>query len=627
MRKLAFSLQFFWGLSIVSIALNIALLFGLNVMRQTAIDALAQAEVLLHHLAEVPLTTEVSLAATDSSVVQLETVEFQINQTSLMPLIQQTSGEITNLIGRLAPGRQPLAWPENDAVSPPMITIEASMLRDVSIDPSQDETGSTSDTASVSHPPINNQSAIVVDTTTPNQPASQSAAEIIPIQDLGACAHEYWPLRPGMRWDFNSHHTAYTYQVDELGSNQVFLSSEYEGQPLRYDIVCYQEGLGGTFLGDMRRLTEFGDLTFANPRGVFLPSADLLNQGGVRWEQVFDVFGTVQVLHKNRPLQGNVREGEATAEYSTTNFELLDTPFGPQEALRIEQNLKINLDIDYGVDGQTVRGNKSIKFQTDFWFVKGIGLVKTQWGGGPIWHVTKLNDLAEQQQIPIPALPEETLISICMPTNEGDEDCLFTLGYSDRDWAAPPLSEIELGVVNLPVFADTLVAQAGTDDATNPDIEDETATPENDSSQSDDNPRRDSDDSSKRDEMAAYLRAIDDMRDQISAPGQDFYKSAIAYRLDNITLEEFADIFQSFSKDIRSPINTFKGLSPPNDAKNIHQTLSDGLDKCTSAMDALEDWLQTQDDDLKDQGMDDAEDCLTILQSADDELDRLTSGL
>jgi hypothetical protein len=60
-----------------------------------------------------------------------------------------------------------------------------------------------------------------------------------------------------------------------VSNDEVYLSTQYEGRDIQFSLMCNQEGLGGKYLGDMRRISELGELTFSNPRGVFLPRPEI----------------------------------------------------------------------------------------------------------------------------------------------------------------------------------------------------------------------------------------------------------------------------------------------------------------------------------------------------------------
>ncbi|NJN97612.1 MAG: hypothetical protein HC875_27800 [Anaerolineales bacterium] len=89
---------------------------------------------------------------------------------------------------------------------------------------------------------------------------------------------------------------------------------------MAFSLVCSEEGLGGAFLGDMRRLSELGQLTFDNPKGVFLPPVEVLEQIGQSWQQEFKVAGTVEAKQSDQVLTGQVSQGRAVAVYTPTRF-------------------------------------------------------------------------------------------------------------------------------------------------------------------------------------------------------------------------------------------------------------------------------------------------------------------
>ena len=162
--------------------------------------------------------------------------------------------------------------------------IDESAPDDVSSD---DTTPDTSSDSASPTPSIEAEAATSAVETDPesdvpeiSKPTAASLSLSLDDANLGLCAHDYWPLWPGTSWTYNSRDTSYTQNVDDVSDNQAMLSTQYEGRNIQARLLCSREGLGGVYLGDMRRITELGDLNFSNPRGVYLPRPETMEEIG-----------------------------------------------------------------------------------------------------------------------------------------------------------------------------------------------------------------------------------------------------------------------------------------------------------------------------------------------------------
>jgi hypothetical protein len=341
----------------------------------------------------------------------------------------------------------------------------------------------------------------------------------------------------------------------------------------------------------MRRITELGNLNFSNPRGMFLPRPELLEQVGRSWVQEFDVTGTIEAHRGNMPVVGNIRRGRATALYTPTGFETLDTPLGAQKALRIEQELALELGIDFESGDQIIPATETVSLTTVYWFVKDIGLVKMYWQGGTIQQDFKIGDSLVNRQYAVPALTEEQLVSICFLKDEIPE-CMQIAGFSQSDLTPPPESELDIPEFILP--------DAAGEDNTTHGIEkgiDEVSKLLEDAGDMPEKPAEPDDE--EQSALFEYAEAVANLGDKITVAGEEFGEAAVQYRNGELALEEFENEFSSFSSQVKGFMREIDRLSPPPPAKAIHQKLTGGLDKCDQAIELMDEWFDTHDSDTK----------------------------
>ncbi len=670
------SIPTLWALVIILLILNLLLLYALNLARLTAVETLGEVEATLDSLAnevivynvelnqavpiradvpfnqtmEIPLNTVVPIdqvltvpfqmggseveldvplkadfpidmvvpvefneVVNVDTTIQLNTtvpVEIDIAQTPLVGYLKQARLDIAQLRNYLALQGKATAMEEIIIVATPknaptsandsqsqLVTVEA-------VD---------TDRADIS-PPISADSV--------SQPDN---AAIQP--ELGWCMHTYWPLQPGTTWTYNSSNTSYSQRVDNALNNQVHLSTQYEGQDIQFSLGCYQEGLGGNYLGDMRRLTELGNLIFSNPRGMFLSRPEVMEDIGRPWTQEYDVSGTVEGRQGDKPVVGHISRGQAVAVYTSTGFETLETPLGPREALRIEQKIDLELDIDFDLGNQTIPATEVVNLTTVYWFVKGVGPVKMHWQGGAIQRDFKVGDTAVNQPSSVPALAEEHLVFVCVLSAEEFFECMRIAGISQSDLTVPPETELDIPGF---VFSDDV----GKDDSastteivdTNELVESPVIInelPETSPDVDDNDGQSEVDDNDRQSALLAYAKAVIKLGEKINEAGEKFGEAAIAYRNGEITLDEFRNKFLSFAPKVKELIQEIDRLSPPPEAETIHKKLTGGLDNCNEAVGLMDDWFDTGDSDTKEVAAILVASCINQVTEAGDELEEL----
>jgi hypothetical protein len=670
------SVPFLWGLVIILLILNLVLLFALNLARLTAIETLDRVDTMLDDLSnevivynvelnqpvplkadvpfsrtmQIPLNTVIPIdqvlsvplktptgdvvldvpVKTDfpinmdvpvdfnetinvDTVVHLNTtvpVEIDIGRTSLVGYLGQAKLEIAKLRNRLTLGGiggaadRPAAPVPTQAVSgldsqPALISESPSGALPGASMPSTG-TEATSRAA---------QTGTSDSDATPDKAHAQAA--------LGLCAHVYWPLQPGTEWTYNSPTTSYIERVDNVVNDKVDLSTQYEGREIQASLTCYLEGLGGNYLGDMRRITELGELNFSNPRGMFLPRPSIMEEIGGSWTQELNVTGTVQASLGDQVVKGSISRGRAVAVYTPTGFEVVDTPLGPQEALRVEQKLGLDLNIDFELGDQKVPAMEMANLTTVYWFAKDIGLVKEDWQGGTIQGRIELSQFPDIPQVTVPALPADQLLFLCTLSREGTPECARMPGVSQSGLTVPPEAELAVQTLILP---DDLYAVGG--DLAGSDADQTGQGP----AVSQEEPPENSAGADEQPGLLTYSAAMSSLAERLSDAAQAFGDSALKYRDGQITLEDFQSKFLEFAPEVQGLIQEVNRLSPPPQAEAVHQKFRSGLTKCDQAVGLMDKWFDTRDSGTKDAVVLLVGGCFDEVTAAQNELTALVEG-
>src|SRR5690606_27187753 len=149
-------------------------------------------------------------------------------------------------------------------------------------------------------------------------------------------------------------------RVASVSETQVALNTSYEGEEIFFNLDCLPEQAGLSSLGDMRRLTEFGNLQFNNLEGAFLPEPAALTELGSSWTETYEVSGSVMGQRGSETVMGQITAGRAEAVYTPTGIETVETPLGAQEALRLEQQLTLELELKFAVGGEVIPAAETV---------------------------------------------------------------------------------------------------------------------------------------------------------------------------------------------------------------------------------------------------------------------------
>lgn len=658
-----------WGIVIQLWILNLVVLFFLNQARLTAIESLNKAETMLDKLAnevvsydiqvnrpiplkadipfkqkldipintvipidreiqvpfktpagdvmiDVPLKTDFPIdmvvpidfnqTVNVDTVVQLDTtvpVEIAVAKTPLLGYLEQIKRDMVHLRSRLS--FQSEASAEAAAISISKETVAKPVAT-----PGQTIEETTTDTTSLVNETVISQTSL-------DGSVTNSDNWLIPITQ-GACAHPYWPLQVGTKWTYDSSMTSFTQQVDTIAANQVVLSSQYEGQTIKTTLACSQEGLGGSFLGDMRRLSELGDLTFKAAKGVFLPGPDVLEKPDASWTQEFEVSGIVQGSQADTVVKGRVTQGQAKAVYTSGGFDTIDTPLGPKKALRVEQKLNLDLGIDFGQAESSLPATEIVDLTTTYWFVKDVGLVAVHWQGGSLQQTLQIEQVAAKN-ISIPGLPEDKLVIVCATPEKQSSSCKRNPDVSE---AGLTVAASELDIPGFILPESTKVVSTDITKTTNSgDVDKSTDSSGNQANTNTENPQKD-----EHAALLQYASAIDNLNQKIADAAKDFSEAAIKFRDDLMSLDEFKSKYADFAPKITQLVRDLNALKPPSSAKNIHAKLTGGLAKCEQSSNMLSQWFNSFDPSLKQAGTLLVADCVSQVTEASNELNQLIAN-
>jgi hypothetical protein len=632
------SIPILWGPVIFLLILNLALVYGLNRARLYVIDTLGYVETTLDRLAsevivynirvnqavpvkadiplnqrmEIPLNTVIPIDQvlrvpfqtasgqievemplnTDfpinmrvpvdfnetisvDTVVHLDTsvpVEIEVGRTSLVNYLTEAKLKVSRLRDFLSFGSETMVNEETSGPGPEAGGREG-----------EETTQPAPQTLQAS-----NQSASSSQRATDLEVQSKGTAA----QSQDWCIHPYLPLEPGVTWIYNSLETAYTQRVNGVSDNQVIITTQQEGQELQtIDLACNQEGLHGVYLGDIRKLAGLGRLSFNNPRGPFLAQVEILENIGQPWTQEFEVTGSIDVYQGKETVVGKVSRGRAVAVYTPTGFETLETLLGPQQALRVEQQLEIELDIELNLDSQTGPARGIINLTNVYWFAKGIGPVKIHWQGGDIQQEFDSGDTSFKEQFSVPALAEEYLTAVCLVFSGERFECKST----------------QIG--NVSGMTDPTELLKKTDDISK--LLEKSVSSGNDNGQP---------------ELLRYVEAAANLGAKINDTAETFGEAALAYHNGDLSIDTFQDRFRSFAPQVKSLIQDVNHLSPPPQAEATHRQLTGGLGQCSQAVDLMNDWFDTRDNGTKEAATLLVASCINQVTSAGEDLQSLLTN-
>lgn len=682
------SLSWLWGLAITSLVLNLILLFSLNLVRLKAVESLTRVELMMDQLAneviiyEVPIDQAVPIKA---DIPFNQTVETPINtvipidQVVTLPL-QTPAGEMVIDVPLQTDFPLDLVLPvslneiirvdtvvdleasipvEIDIARTPLTTYLDLMRRDVSRLRNLLSLGSAPpDSGSLNSSDLTTDARTTASSST-EQPAStasddgtgsapeQAAVDMRAISDAETepdpCEHPYWPLPPSVSWTYAGGDANYQHQVEKRTTNQAQLVTTYGDSAVRSTIDCVDESLGGFYQFDLRRLTAFGDLRFTNLQGPFLPPAGMVEQPGYSWSQQFDVSGSISGIGEVGAVPGKIDRGSGQITFKNTGLEEVATPMGPREAIRIEQQLTIQLAATFSGGPQEVQASESIELTTVYWFVKRVGLAKIHWQGGTVRRVVPQEPASVEETIALEPLPEEILTSICFEVGEGMVQCLGEDRTPQTGNREPATGDAALDPLTLPGNPPSSATGATSPEALEALQDEPTASPdapiapqtgpvelpdetEDDSNESTPPAVAPIDDGAGDEAAAAlarYVAAVISLGERNEAAASAFWADALAYSNNEISRDDLKTRFDDFRPQVRGVIDEARGLTPPPVAQAIHQKILNGLGNCGKAVDLMDAWFDDPASASEEEGMLLATSCVNVVQGAVNELTAL----
>ncbi len=226
--------------------------------------------------------------------------------------------------------------------------------------------------------PVEEQTADAPDETeaAPQEPETTAADP----QPQSACDHPYFPVEDGATWTYEfSSGKGYTLTLDEVGNNNFRMTQELSDSDtvLTIDWYCSNDGiLRGTFAqvdilqeSTAEEMPEFKFETL-EWKGETLPAPEFWDVG-YTWTSEYELSGDV-----------NMHGITATSEISVTikhtlaAVEEVTVPAGTfPEAYRVDSAGEIDMVMVMGETSTPVSG---ITFTYETWYVRDLGMVKTE---------------------------------------------------------------------------------------------------------------------------------------------------------------------------------------------------------------------------------------------------------
>jgi len=244
--------------------------------------------------------------------------------------------------------------------------------------------------------------AAVEDIPAEEEPAEEKASEQQQSSNSGPCANFLFPLAEGNTWvyeadsiDENGNPTVieYTWTVSGAQGNTVTLDTSFpeSGTNISADITC-SDGAIQNFPLTVSNIS-FGDvqgaIQYTYVSGQYLPSAAQLESGDWddTWQTVITSSGTITTGYEGQSMTITMEESPMTMNWEILERDVSVTvPAGSfDNAIRIRQELIYELNslsidtIDLPMDIST-----TMIYETDYWFVPEVGMVKTEIQSGNI---------------------------------------------------------------------------------------------------------------------------------------------------------------------------------------------------------------------------------------------------
>jgi hypothetical protein len=219
--------------------------------------------------------------------------------------------------------------------------------------------------------PVETPAPVVEPTASP-----ETAASVV------GCANPYYPAVPNASRIYKSSGTpkgeyTLTETTTEVRADGFTVLTDYGTNVKSIEWSCDSEGLRVYSTGNekMQGLEVDSDqfqleVTIKNPAGVTLPAKI---ETGDSWVQSFD-FDSTGTIGGNT----TTGTGTSTSTYKAHGVESITTPAGTFQAMKIQSETEEDIQATFN----SLAMNSSNAYQTIYWFVEGVGLVRSETTGG-----------------------------------------------------------------------------------------------------------------------------------------------------------------------------------------------------------------------------------------------------
>ncbi len=192
----------------------------------------------------------------------------------------------------------------------------------------------------------------------------------------GLCANDFFPVVNGATWTYGgtgpSGDFSWTSTITDVSGSNFTLTNQFTNLTATQQWSCTSEGLAALQYGSgpeamLSASGINGTFETTDTTGVTFPAHI---SAGDTWTQTFTIHGDMNIASG----QTATADGTVTQDYTAVGTESVTVPAGTFEAMKLEVNLHMALQIVMG-EGVTVPVN--VDTQTTNWWVAGIGWVKS----------------------------------------------------------------------------------------------------------------------------------------------------------------------------------------------------------------------------------------------------------
>ncbi len=236
-------------------------------------------------------------------------------------------------------------------------------------------------------------------------PATQSPVVPLPSSTTSSntvskslCANQYYPVREGATWTYQSTGSLaddyrFTDTITFVRDDGFTLTTEYEKFTRTQEWACTPEGLlalqlGGPVVAALQSQAIHLNLELKNVSGITFPHEIV---AGSTWQHNLEFQGDMDIAGEE-----GTASGTAQANFNTLGIENVSVPAGDFEAMKIQVDTLVNLDVTY--EGLTVPIAYTASYT--YWFASDVGWVKAN--GGASISGQSFNENIELQTYNIP---------------------------------------------------------------------------------------------------------------------------------------------------------------------------------------------------------------------------------